>query len=154
MKMLDYYKILEVDEDAESTVIKKSYRVLAKKYHPDLNPDDEEAHKRFVEINEAYNTLSDDKQRKKYDELRKNRDKSGAKSSQSDPKQEEEANFTYKNSKEESVKINFENWDGQFEDFFGFNPRSGEVNKEKMRKKTRRDDTSKHFEDFFGFRKP
>lgn len=63
----DYYKILGVDKTATKEELKKSYRKLSKKYHPDLNPDNEEAEDKFKEINEAYGTLSDDNKRQKYD---------------------------------------------------------------------------------------
>ena len=67
----DYYKILGVGEDAGSDQIKKVYRKLAKKYHPDSHPNDKQAEARFKEISEAYNILSDSGKRKKYDEFRK-----------------------------------------------------------------------------------
>lgn len=62
-----YYDILGVSSNASVDEIKKSYKKLAVKYHPDKNPNDAEAEKRFVELNEAYETLSDDSKRKKYD---------------------------------------------------------------------------------------
>ncbi|MDO5037060.1 MAG: molecular chaperone DnaJ [Tissierellia bacterium] len=65
--MRDFYKILEIDRDASSSDIKKAYRKMAKKYHPDLHPDDEEAEKNFKEVNLAYEVLSDDQKRKTYD---------------------------------------------------------------------------------------
>ena len=67
----DYYKILGIDENASSDQIKKVYRKLAKKYHPDSHPNDKQAEARFKEISEAYNVLSDSGKRKKYDEFRK-----------------------------------------------------------------------------------
>lgn len=63
----DYYKILGVDKNASSDDIKKAYRTLVKKYHPDLHPGDKEAAEKFKEINEANEVLSDDKKRKQYD---------------------------------------------------------------------------------------
>lgn len=77
MKYKDYYKILEVDESASQDEIKKSYRKLAKKYHPDLNPDNEEYEEKFKEANEAYEVLSDEEKRKKYDSFESNYDFSG-----------------------------------------------------------------------------
>ena len=67
----DYYKILEVPEDASDDVIKKSFRKLAKKYHPDTNGGNQQAAERFQEINEAYSVLGDEAKRKAYDENRK-----------------------------------------------------------------------------------
>ncbi|KAL7293798.1 hypothetical protein TKK_0012860 [Trichogramma kaykai] len=67
--MVDYYKILEVSRTANSVEIKKAYRKLALKWHPDKNPENlEEANKRFKEISEAYEVLIDDTQRRRYDQ--------------------------------------------------------------------------------------
>ena len=68
---MDYYKVLGVPEQAEEEQIKQSYRKLAKKYHPDLNPDNPEAEARFKEVVEAYETLGDAEKRKAYDLKRK-----------------------------------------------------------------------------------
>ncbi|HEV8190454.1 MAG TPA: J domain-containing protein [Ktedonobacterales bacterium] len=65
----DYYKILGVSKSASSGDIKKAYRRLARKYHPDVNPDDKAAEARFKEINEAYEVLSDPDKRRRYDTL-------------------------------------------------------------------------------------
>ena len=67
MKFRDYYEVLGVDKKASPDQIKKAYRKLAKKYHPDLHPNDKESEKKFTEINEAYEVLSDTEKRKKYD---------------------------------------------------------------------------------------
>ena len=64
----DYYDILGVDRDADQKEIKKAYRKLAKKYHPDRNPDDPEAGEKFKEISEAYGILSDEDKRARYDQ--------------------------------------------------------------------------------------
>lgn len=69
MEYKDYYKILGVDKTATQQDIKKAYRRLARKYHPDVNPGNKSAEARFKEINEAYEVLSDPEKRKKYDEL-------------------------------------------------------------------------------------
>jgi len=62
----DYYEILSVSQDADGSIIKKAYRKLAMKYHPDRNPDDKEAEVRFKECTEAYEVLSDEKKRQIY----------------------------------------------------------------------------------------
>lgn len=67
----DYYEVLGVAENASQEEIKKAYRRLAKKHHPDANPDDAESEERFKAISEAYRVLSDPEQRKKYDRMRK-----------------------------------------------------------------------------------
>ncbi|MGG7037061.1 MAG: DnaJ C-terminal domain-containing protein [Flavobacterium sp.] len=71
MEFIDYYKILEIDKNATPEEIKKAYRKLARKWHPDLNPNDKEAHKKFQQINEANEVLSDPEKRKKYDKYGK-----------------------------------------------------------------------------------
>lgn len=68
MAYIDYYQILEVDKSASQADIKKAYRKLARKFHPDLNPSDSSAKDKFQQINEANEVLSDPEKRKKYDE--------------------------------------------------------------------------------------
>ena len=65
----DYYDVLGVGKSADATEIKKAYRKLAMKYHPDKNPDDKEAEEKFKEINEAYEVLSDETKRNNYDQF-------------------------------------------------------------------------------------
>ncbi len=65
MEFIDYYKILEISKSASADDIKKAYRKLARKYHPDLNPNNKEAEKKFKEINEANEVLSEPENRKK-----------------------------------------------------------------------------------------
>lgn len=68
MDNIDFYKLLEIDKSASAADIKKAYRKLARKFHPDLNPKNKDAEKKFKEINEANEVLSDPEKRKKYDE--------------------------------------------------------------------------------------
>jgi curved DNA-binding protein len=71
MEFIDYYKILEIPSTASDSDIKKAYRKLARKFHPDLNPNDENAKKKFQQVNEANEVLSDPEKRKKYDKYGK-----------------------------------------------------------------------------------
>lgn len=71
MEFIDYYKVLGVDKSATQDEIKKAYRKLARKHHPDLNPNDKEAEKKFKQINEANEVLSNPENRKKYDKYGK-----------------------------------------------------------------------------------
>ena len=71
MEFIDYYKILGLDKNASQEDIRKAYRKLARKHHPDLNPNDAEAHRRFQQINEANEVLGDPEKRKKYDQYGK-----------------------------------------------------------------------------------
>ena len=71
MEFIDYYKVLGLTKTATEKDIKKAFRKLARKYHPDLNPDDKEAEKKFKQVNEANEVLSDPDKRKKYDEYGK-----------------------------------------------------------------------------------
>jgi len=70
MDFKDYYEILGVAPDADKKTIQQTFRQLARKHHPDVNPGNKEAEEKFKTFNEAYQVLSDTKQRKKYDELR------------------------------------------------------------------------------------
>jgi curved DNA-binding protein len=72
MAFIDYYKILGIEKTATDKDIKAAYRKLARKYHPDLNPNDAEANKKFQQINEANEVLSDPEKRKKYDKYGEN----------------------------------------------------------------------------------
>ena len=69
MAKADYYEILGVNRDASDADIKSAFRKLAKQYHPDLHPNDKEAEKKFKDINEAYEVLSDEKKRAQYDQF-------------------------------------------------------------------------------------
>lgn len=72
MAFIDYYQILGVDKNASDKDIKNAYRKLARKHHPDLNPNDAEANKKFQQLNEANEVLSDPEKRKKYDQYGEN----------------------------------------------------------------------------------
>ena len=67
MTEIDYYELLEISRNSDKSTIKKAYRQMAMKYHPDKNPGDKEAEEKFKAINEAYQVLSDDEKRSIYD---------------------------------------------------------------------------------------
>jgi len=69
MEYIDYYAVLGVARDADSLTIKRAFRVLARQLHPDLNPGNSEAERRFKEVNEAYDVLGDEEKRRMYDRL-------------------------------------------------------------------------------------
>lgn len=71
MEFIDYYKVLGIDKKATDAEVKKAYRKMARKYHPDINPNNKEAEKKFKEINEANEVLSKPENRKKYDKYGK-----------------------------------------------------------------------------------
>ena len=71
MDFIDYYKTLWLEKSASPEDIKKAYRKLARQLHPDLNPNDKDANKKFQQINEANEVLSDPEKRKKYDQYGK-----------------------------------------------------------------------------------
>ena len=68
MSKRDYYEVLGINRSADEKEIKRAYRKLAKKYHPDMNPGDKQAEQKFKEITEAYNVLSDQEKKKLYDQ--------------------------------------------------------------------------------------
>ena len=69
----DYYEVLGVDKNADDATLKKAYRKLAKKYHPDVNPGDKEAEAKFKEATEAYSVLSDAGKRRQYEDRKSTR---------------------------------------------------------------------------------
>lgn len=115
MDYIDYYKILGVNKTASEDDIKKAYRKLARKHHPDLNPSDKEAHKKFQQINEANEVLSDPEKRKKYDQYGK--DWQHADQFAQARRQQQQQQYQYPGSG--SGSGNFDDFDaGGFSDFF------------------------------------
>lgn len=147
--MKNYYEVLGVQKDATLEEIKKIYKKLAKKYHPDLNQGNKEAEQKFIEIKEAYDTLSDEGKRKSYDA------KLNGGGSDSSYQQEDRRKST-SSEPSEPAKFDFEEVERSFERFFGFNPRTNKVNieTEKQREKKKNPlDTTAAFEQFFGFKR-
>ncbi len=110
MSFIDYYKILGIDKSATPKEIKSAYRKLARKYHPDLNPDDRDAKKKFQQINEANEVLSDPEKRKKYDQYGKDWQHA---------EEFEKANQYHKQSSDtQGQKFSGGQFEGDFSDFF------------------------------------
>lgn len=78
MQFRDYYETLGVDRNATQKEIRSAYRKLARKYHPDMNPDDKDAAEKFKRVQEAYEVLSEPKKRERYDSLGRNWDSAHA----------------------------------------------------------------------------
>ncbi len=140
--MPDLYEIMGISRDASQEEIKKAYRKLAKKYHPDANPGDKNAEEKFKEINEAYTTLSDEERKKAYD--LKFEGKSDTRKTETHERNGQRGNGPVQG----STSFNFENVEKSFEQFFGFNPKTKEkVMKTKEKKNPL--DTSQAFENYF-----
>ncbi|MFD2871032.1 DnaJ C-terminal domain-containing protein [Mucilaginibacter ximonensis] len=119
MAFIDYYQILGVSKTASEKEIKAAYRKLARKYHPDLNPNDEQAHKKFQQLNEANEVLSDPDKRKKYDQYGENW-QHGEAYEQARQQQQARGQYSYGNGGGQS--FDFEGFGGaggeDFSDFF------------------------------------
>ena len=141
---MDFYKVLEVSQKATEEELKSSYRRLSKKYHPDVNPGNAEAEKRFQEISEAYGVLGDKEKRKAYDKERRSRD-FGAETTKKK---------TAGTTTGSSPQFDINNMASQFESFFGFHPDSGEIHEQAFDlnkgKKTNPIDTTGLFERYMG----
>lgn len=141
----DYYKILEVTDKADDETIKKSFRRLAKKYHPDTNNGDPHAAKLFQEINEAYAVLGDAAKRKTYDEERIARQAGGSSKNEKAQNSGNKGNNPFAGLNPQNFKMDF--GDMMFEELNG--------NKSKQTDKKQQvdfADVSNQFASFFGFR--
>lgn len=147
--MKDYYKILNISISANGDEIKKAFRNLAKKYHPDRNPDNKEALAKFQEINEAYEVLSNEESRKKYDNQRSGFNKNNKEATNKNSK----TNSNNSNKKYQDKGESIENLNKYFESFFGFDANSNNINKDKLKKEKNPIDTSKMFESFFNIKR-
>lgn len=146
--MKNFYEILGVSRTATTDDMKKAYRKLARKYHPDVNPGDKQAEEMFKVVNEAYNTLSDEKLRASYDaRLDGSKESSGERDSGKGQQGQKG-----RGSAPQGGKINIEDIEKSFENFFGFNPKTKDVNM-KSNKDKNPIDTSDMFEQFFKVKK-
>lgn len=133
----DYYRILGIREDASEEEIKKRYRILAKKYHPDTNPGDREAEQKFKEAGIAYAVLGDSEKRKEYDQKRLALRKAS--------KSKKDRNQKTETGDRTSVV---------FEQFFGFQAGHREMKeKQEQKKKTNPIDTTELFERYMGIKR-
>jgi curved DNA-binding protein len=115
MAFIDYYQVLGIDKKASDKDIKNAYRKLARKYHPDLNPNDKEANKKFQQLNEANEVLSDPEKRKKYDQYGENWQHGEAYEQQARQQQQSRRQEAYTGGQASS----FEGFgDSDFSDFF------------------------------------
>ncbi len=146
--MNELYKRLGVAPTATDIEIKKAYRKLAKKLHPDLNPDDPQAEAKFKEINEAYETLSDPDKRKSYDAAQQP-------TRQEQPGKHPGAARTAPRPPA-GGPIDFSQMAGGFASFFGFDPETGDITDESkvsgQSPKKNPLDMSDMFEKFMGFK--
>lgn len=150
----DYYKILGVREDASEEEIKKTYRITAKKYHPDANRGDDRAAEIFKEISEAYAVIGNGESRKEYDRRRaaETRGRAGG--------QYGSGGETAAKSREHggvAPGARYSDVTAGFEQFFGFNPKTKEAEEKKMNpnKKTKANpiDMTEMFERYMGIKK-
>jgi curved DNA-binding protein len=119
MNFVDYYKILGLNKTATESEIKKAYRKLARKYHPDLNPNDLEAEKKFKEINEANEVLSNAENRKKYDKYGKD-----WKHAEAFDKQNQQQHYSQGSQHRTSGNYSDEDYSDFFSSMFGGSARS------------------------------
>jgi curved DNA-binding protein len=114
MEFVDYYKLLGIDKTASVKDVKSAYRKLARKFHPDLNPNDKDAKRKFQQINEANEVLSDPVKRKKYDQYGKD----WQHSDQFEKQQQYQQQYQQQNSNSRGQQFTDQQGDGDFSDFF------------------------------------
>jgi curved DNA-binding protein len=125
MAFIDYYKILSISKNASEKDIKNAYRKLARKYHPDLNPNDKIAEKKFKEVNEANEVLSNPKNRKKYDQYGKD-----WKHAEEFEKAKQQQQYQRTTQRDTSGSFSGQDYSDFFESMFGSastRPRSGAI---------------------------
>lgn len=141
--MDDYYKILQVERTASIDEIKKSYRKLVKKFHPDQNPNNENAEKIFAKISEAYDTLSNTEKKASYDKRLFG----------STENFENEKKNTNMQKQRRKANVNFDGTESMFESFFGFNPNSSDKTVHFNNENVKPMKTKDAFEHIFGKRR-
>lgn len=146
--MKNYYAILGVEKDASQEEIKKVYRKLAKKYHPDVNAGSSESERIFKDISEAYRTLSDESLRKKYDVQMNNAGEAASRA-----KNQADKNTRTHSTHETYQGFDMRNMEKNFERFFGFNPKTKEMASHEKNKNKNPIDTTDLFEKYFRTKK-
>ncbi|MBI6871325.1 J domain-containing protein [Clostridium aciditolerans] len=146
--MKDYYKILDIQVTATKDEIKNAFRTLAKKYHPDKNKDNEDTLRKFQDINEAYQVLSDEDSRKEYDKKLSSFNQNNNKKTSNNDNKSKNDKRTYRD-KSDSI----ENLNKCFESFFGFDANTSDIDKDKLNQKKNPIDTSNMFDSFFSIKK-
>ncbi|UHA72251.1 DnaJ domain-containing protein [Paenibacillus sp. 481] len=149
--MKNYYDILEVSRNASQEEMKKSYRKLAKKYHPDVNPGNNDAEARFKEVQKAYETLSDETARQAYNErLDGGRAHTGSSSTGT-----AQGGADKQSNQASSQPFDIRNVEKNFEQFFGFNPKTKKASIKKDDASANKNplDTTDLFNRYFGAKK-
>ena len=140
--MNNLYKILHVSDTVSTEELKKAYRTLTKKYHPDVNPGDSQAEAQFKQINEAYDILRNPERRKEYDISQKRQSRQAP---AQDVKRQTDVS--------KDSTMDFTQMHGNFAHFFGFNPKTGQVtNESQLRKRNNPLDAIDIFEQFIGLK--
>lgn len=146
--MKDYYKVLQVERTATQEEIKKSFRKLAKKFHPDVNKNNPKAEEVFKEMNEAYGILSDENKRAEYD------NRLFGKEEQKNTRGfQQKTNFEDRpgrRKRTQSAAPNFQNAGSIFENFFGFDPKGESININYNNEKVRPMKTKDAYKHIFG----
>ena len=145
----DYFSILGIREDAAEEEIKKIYRKIAKKYHPDANPGDREAERKFKEAAEAYAVLGDTEKRRGYDQKRAAQARENPAGKKKTPES--------KRGPQQGAGFDFSSMSSNFEQFFGFRPGTSQVDEDRLNpnKKTKTNpiDMTEMFERYMGIKK-
>jgi molecular chaperone DnaJ len=158
---MNYYEILGVDRNVSPKDLKKAYKKLAKKWHPDLNKDNlKVAEEKMRAINVAYDILSDEVKRLDYDKKLDSESKTQGQKQSGRTTSSQQKKQTSAGTSTTSGKVDFENIHSSFESFFGFNPKTHEVSDEdklntfaQNKRKKNPLDTTDFFEKFMGFKK-